>query len=395
MVQLIEATDRTEADGIPQGFRFLVTEQMQLIEPANLFLYETCVVNGRVRSADTQKTYAEALYDWFQACEDNDWGWNDITKQEILLYRNRMLGNPSPHTGDPYKLRTINARVGTVCRFYKYMFAQGLINELPFSYRQVIAPRSYGSNSFAHTDRNAGIVTANGLLLKTPTPEIRAIAIPDLRRILQKLGPESIRDPSDPRKSRNRLLTETSVTSGMRRLEVAALLVNQVPTADRNNEAFEKIRITITKGSKPRAVYLPHETIVRLNWYIKLERAKVVSEAKKRARRMGHAYQEPAALFLNDDGTPITRERITRIFSEAAEVAGVGHADFHGLRHTFAITMYKALKRHEPEPWKPLQILLGHENLSTTINIYLKAVEVDEALVTDCVEALYNEILYA
>jgi site-specific recombinase XerD len=395
LVQLIKATGRAEVDGVPNGFWFLVTEQMQLLEPANLFLYETCVVHGRVESSDTQKTYAEALYDWFQACEDNDWVWDDITRNELSMYRNRMLSNPSPHTGRPYKRTTINGRVGTVCRFYLYTFAQGLMNELPFSYKQVIAPRSHGSNSFAHTDRSAGIVTANNLLLKTPTPEIRAIAIPDLRRILQKLGPASIRDPSDPRKSRNRLLGETSVTSGMRRLEVAALPVNQIPAAGNSNEPLRKIRITITKGNNPRTVYLPHETIIRLNWYIKLERAKVVSEAKKRARRIGHTYQEPEALFLNDDGTPMTRERITRIFAEAAEAVGVGHADFHGLRHTFAITMYKALERHEKEPWKLLQILLGHEYLSTTVNTYLRAVEVDEALVSDCVEALYNEILYA
>lgn len=118
MVELIQATSISEEYGLSQKFRFLVAEQMQLIEAANRFLYETCVVNGKIESSDTQKTYAEALYDWFQTCEDMGWKWQDITKHELAMYRNRMQTSASPHTGRPYKRNTINGRLGTVCRYY-------------------------------------------------------------------------------------------------------------------------------------------------------------------------------------------------------------------------------------------------------------------------------------
>ena len=35
------------------------------------------------------------------------------------------------------------------------------------------------------------------------------------------------------------------------------------------------------------------------------------------------------------------------------------------------------------EPWKTVQVLLGHRHLSTTIKIYLKHVRIDEAAVGD------------
>ncbi|MBD2463381.1 site-specific integrase [Oscillatoria sp. FACHB-1407] len=394
MVQLIKATDKAEAEGLPEGFRFLVANDMRLFEPANLFLYKTCVISGRVESLDTQKTYAEALYDWFQTCEDMGWEWQDITEHELAMYRNRMLTIASPHTGRSYKRNTINGRLGTICRYYSWAHKAKLIDELPFSYENLRVPRSHDSAALTHLNRNSGLREVNTLLLKSPKPDIRAIPIPELQRILQKLGPAKIRDSSDPRPSRDRIVAEASLLSGMRRIEIANLSVSQIPESGVSNEPFRQIGLKITKGGNPRDVYLPQEFISRINWYIKLERAKTVAKARRKARQSGFTYEEPDALFLTQDGSPITRERITRIFADAAEAAGVPNADFHGLRHTYAINLYKILKRSDPAPWKTIQILLGHADLGVTLRTYLKAVEVDEAAISDAIEDYYNEILY-
>ena len=53
----------------PVGFPLLFTSDMQLIEPAIAFLHEHAI--QRAHTADTVRTYAEILYDWFDALEQS------------------------------------------------------------------------------------------------------------------------------------------------------------------------------------------------------------------------------------------------------------------------------------------------------------------------------------
>ena len=48
---------------------------------------------------------------------------------------------------------------------------------------------------------------------------------------------------------------------------------------------------------------------------------------------------------------------------------------FHDLRHTYAVITYHLEKQNgNSEPWKKIQSILGHKNLSTTMDIYLDQV---------------------
>ncbi len=100
------------------GFPLLFTAQWQLIEPAVAFLHEHFV--QRAHTADTLRTYAEVLYDWFETLEQNAIRWNDADAVDLVAYRNRMLTQPSAHTGRPYRISTINHRVRGVLRFYEW-----------------------------------------------------------------------------------------------------------------------------------------------------------------------------------------------------------------------------------------------------------------------------------
>jgi integrase/recombinase XerD len=53
----------------PEGFPLLFTADLQLIEPVVAFLHEHGV--QRAHTADTLRTYAEILYDWFETLEQN------------------------------------------------------------------------------------------------------------------------------------------------------------------------------------------------------------------------------------------------------------------------------------------------------------------------------------
>ncbi len=102
----------------PAGFPLLFTADLQLIEPAVAFLHEHFV--QRAHTADTLRTYAEILYDWFETLEQNGIRWDDADAVDLVAYRNRMVLQPSAHTGRPYRISTINHRVRGVLRFYEW-----------------------------------------------------------------------------------------------------------------------------------------------------------------------------------------------------------------------------------------------------------------------------------
>src|ERR1700732_4256475 len=102
----------------PVGFSLLFAAARQLIEPAIAYLHEHAI--QRAHTADTLRTYAEILYDWFDTLEQSGILWNKADAIDWVAYRNRMLIHPSERTGRPYSIRTINHRVRGVLRFYAW-----------------------------------------------------------------------------------------------------------------------------------------------------------------------------------------------------------------------------------------------------------------------------------
>jgi Phage integrase, N-terminal SAM-like domain len=117
----------------PVGFPLLFTSDMQLIEPAVAFLHEHLV--QRAHSAETVRTYAEILVDWFDALEHNDIHWGEADAVDLMAYRNRMLSTPSPRTHRPYSIRTINHRVCGVLRFYEWAVRHQRLRSSPLTGR--------------------------------------------------------------------------------------------------------------------------------------------------------------------------------------------------------------------------------------------------------------------
>ncbi len=123
----------------PAGFPLLLSAQWQLIEPATAFLHEHLV--QRAHTADTVRTYTEILYDWFETLEQNGIRWDDAAAVDLVAYRNRMLQQPSAHTGRPYRVSTINHRVRGVLRFYEW----------------AVRTRWLSSSALIDTPRNVGV----------------------------------------------------------------------------------------------------------------------------------------------------------------------------------------------------------------------------------------------
>ncbi len=381
MAVIVRAVDGVS--GIPAGFPILLDDKMAIIESALSFLLELATIPGRSHSAETLRTYAEHLHDWFDALEQSGLDWRTVEEGTIAAYRNRMLSAPSPHTGRPYARSTINDRVGTVCRFYVWAQRRRLIAELPFGYVAVSVRPSRHRRMLAHLDRRPAIISSNVLTIAEAEALPRPLRVDQLRSLFAALDP-----PYD-------LMAQWALATGMRRKELCGLALSQVPVVahfDVGRTPLVGLPLIVTKGDRPRTVYPPLRLIDRTHWYIGEERAALV----KRLRRARPAYQQPTAVFLNTNGAPITRPRLSAAFSKAFQKAGL-EGSGHWLRHTFAMTMLVRLQRQamtspDLNPLKVVQVLLGHASIQSTA-VYLRCVEVHSEALADSLAFLYGEVI--
>jgi integrase/recombinase XerD len=179
MAAIIRAIDGYA--GIPAGFPILLSDGMAIIEPAFAFLIELATVPGRSHSPETLRTYVEHLDDWFDSLEQSALDWRDADEETIAAYRNRMLEQPSPHTGRPYARSTINDRVRSVCRFYDWASRRGWIAKPPFHVIDVRLTSGRRQSFLAHGDQRPTVTTANVLTVAEYENLPRALCVDQLK----------------------------------------------------------------------------------------------------------------------------------------------------------------------------------------------------------------------
>lgn len=80
---------------------------------------------------------------------------------------------------------------------------------------------------------------------------------------------------------------------------------------------------------------------------------------------MGGAYLNPDIVFATPEGGPLCPDSFYKSFKRILRKAGLPNVRFHDLRHTYATMALQA----GISP-KTIQAVLGHANISTTLNIY-------------------------
>jgi site-specific recombinase XerD len=381
MAIIVRAVDGVS--GIPAGFPILLDDGMAIIEPAFAFLLELATVPGRSHSPETLRTYAEHLHDWFDSLDQSAVDWRDAGEETVAAYRNRMLEQPSAHTGRPFARSTINDRVRSVCRFYGWAHRRGWIPELPFHATDVRILSSRKQSFLAHVDPRPTVTTANVLTIAEHEKLPRALRVDQLKLLFANLAMPY------------RLMAEWAVATGLRRMELCALTVVQVPATtalDAADHPLIGVPLAITKGDRPRTAYPPIRLIDRTHWYIGEDRASLL----RRVRCGRLAYRPPMTLFLNRNGASVTRARLTAAFAAAFRAGGLD-GSLHWLRHTFAMTMLVRLQaqaavKPDINPLKVLQVLLGHGSIQTTA-IYLRCVELHAREIAASLDYLYGGVV--
>ncbi|MBE3603726.1 tyrosine-type recombinase/integrase [bacterium] len=378
MAELVFSTSSFRPFGLATpDVPILLDAQMRLIEPACAWFLHLALVQGRTRSPATWRTYAEALYDWWRTCETNGWQWDRVSYEEVAAYRDRMLSGTSDLTRRPYARSTINGRLRILALFYGWCAQRGLITAVPFRTGELAVGRAQAPQMLAHVDARGGRQKVNELTVRHTQPLPRALPIGEIRRVMAPMG------------ARDRLIVEWALMTGARRMEIAGLKLAQLPateSARSDDRPVVPIQLETAKGGKSRHIYPPLALIDRTHAYVREERATALR---------GCDTQTEPALFLTDNGRPLTSRRIGANFAAACKRAGLA-GTFHALRHTFAGAMLALLQRQtqripELNPLLTLQTILGHADPSTTM-IYLRMLATDLTAIEDALGGLYEAL---
>jgi len=376
LAQLIFTTDAFRAQGraVP-NVPFLVDDAMRLIEPACAWLLHIALVRGRTRSEETWRTYGETLYDWWCTLEANSWAWDQITASELAAYRDAMLSGVSSVTGRDYARSTINLRLRTIGQFYSWCAARGLVKQRQTLTTELQIGRYRRATFLAHTDASGGVQIANELTLRETSDLPRPLSSAAIRKLIALA------------QTRDRLIIEWAFSTGMRRMEIAALQLSSMPPS--GEEPLVPVRLLLTKGRKPRTVYTPVSLLERTWAYVREERAVALRKLATRGAPRG-----ADTVFISRTGKALTARRVGSIFAELADAAGI-KASFHALRHTFAVNMLRLLQEEAARnphlnPLLTLQVLMGHADLSTTA-VYLRVLGCDLTDVEISIDNMYQE----
>ena len=361
-------------EGRPPGFPLLFTADLKLIEPAVAFLHEHAI--QRAHTADTVRTYSEILYDWFDALEQSDILWSEVDTADLFAYRNRMLQQPSAHTGRPYSVRTINHRVRGVLRFYQWAVRNAWLRTSPLVGRA--SDFALARRAQARHRRYGGDPERSVFVLRQFEDLPRPFTSAQARELLAELPP-----PYD-------LMVRWQLYTGLRtsellRLRVKDALVSEAARASTSAAGYRVIDV-MRKGRKAGCVIAPMSLLEETAAYLAQYRHAWLRRA---ARKRGAPAR--SELFINRRGTAVKKNTYQQAVQRVGQACGF-KAMPHLLRATFGCMLLARLERLAKQgaainPLLIVKILMAHEAIETT-DKYLRAVAIDTHVLTDVLETL-------
>lgn len=428
-----ELLGRPQARKLPKRFHFLVSSTNgTVIEPVLSYLKNifTLRLRGpefkRKRSALSQVAAAYDLKDLADFLDAQKYTFADLSTELLNAYIASMSEVRSPVTNRPYADLTIRRRVSTAKQFCKWAQSEGLLKHR-FDYQSVEVARR------DDPDQARRSITKFAVGVDEPpepdkTAHVNVLHLQNAPVLLNALGPlpqldclgRSRKLQADTQPLRNRLMSECSLQTGLRRAEVVGFTLESLKKA-RTKHASSPTHLCVVKirgkYGRWRNVNFPFWLIEALRLYVNSERESAVEAGRRRAP----AYEEPTTIFVNHahsiraPGAAVTVDTFNEVFRQAQIEAGMASDEeifdeisrekktvitvphvVHDLRHSFAVWTYWARKQAgDQEPWKYIQAQLGHKSLSTTTDIYLSAATLFEAQFSDRFTEVLKERIYA
>ena len=367
-------------------------DQVAVFEEPTVFLSEKFVAVG---GSPSEHTWAAAGYDlltWLQWCQLKGIDWRSATDAD----RQQFADDYAAAASDD---KTINRKLTTVRRYYDFCRSEGWYHrDIGSAMEQRrVGNRPIDEDALAHTRAPAAVAEKDPLLRKVGWNNVvRPLQLAHLRKLLKHLGHAS-QDEEGRRSVRDLCMVELAVLGGARLGDVIGLTTLKFLsiTVEPHQTLEEFPLIVIGKKKVTRLMAVPGWLVVKIQEYIDGERAESERQGKKRGAK------PITALFLGlpgskSAGKPITTSAVQKMFELACRQCGIveqvevvdpetgethvktkaAHS-FHDLRHNCAVLTYHAQKAiGNTEPWKIVQVKLGHKSLKVTIDTYLAHVEI-------------------
>ncbi|TWC55294.1 site-specific recombinase XerD [Pseudomonas sp. SJZ080] len=368
-MELVWATEELVIAGQPYPeFPILLWDSMESCVPANRF-FRHYLLRGAIGSKRSWPSNGRALYDFFSFLQAHEMDWLDVDRGEakslVAAYRDYclMTCELAPNT--------TRQRLTYICKFYEFALKEGWVKRLPFAYEERTVRRESGF--LAHIDASGGKVMANDVMPRSHKALPKFLNMAEIKSLLA-----AAENPH------HRMMMRLGLHTGMRREEIAAFPVAYVfdPNKAARTERNLRVRLDpfdgrgmVTKGSKPRDIYVSRKFMAELYRYV----------TKVRGERASQSKTQQKALFLNQSGEPYGDDgkSLNRIISETGKRAGI-KVHTHMLRHSYATHTLVSLQRNPAcglEPLVFVQRQLGHSSIQTTM-VYLHLVNeiADEAV---------------
>jgi site-specific recombinase XerD len=368
-MELLRATKDLVIAGQPYpGFPILLWDSMESCIPVNQF-FRHYLLRGAIGSKRSWPSTGRALYDFFSFLQAHELDWHDVDRGEakslVAAYRDYCL------TTCELTRNTTRQRLTYICKFYEYALKEGWVKRLPFTYEQRTVKRE--ASFLAHVDVSGGKTMANDAMPHNHKAPPTFLSMAEIKSLLT-----AAENPH------HRMMLRLALHTGLRREEIAAFPLVYVFDPDKAGRTGRNLRIRldpfdgsgmVTKGSKPRDIYVNRQFMAELYRYV----------AKVRGERASLSKTQQKALLLNQSGEPYgdNGKSLNRITSEIGKQAGI-KVHTHMLRHTYATQTLVSLQRNPTSGLDPLvfvQRQLGHSSIQTTM-VYLHLVNemADEAV---------------
>jgi site-specific recombinase XerD len=424
---------RTRA-GIPIGTPYLLGPDFNYDVELNQFFYSVDMLVSRMA---TRVGYARDLKSFldFLHIGRNGTTWRDASEGDHRAY---LVWRREDSSGPRVAPSTWDREVAAVSRFYGWQMTRGHIPATPIPQRVRRRSRQFGARG-----SDAG-TTAASYSHGARREKIQWLPARSFRQ-WRDVGLRGYADDGLPNPAfrgrwsdRNAAFANLLVRTGMRLTEQASLSVFEIPDVQaRSGYHRFWLPAPVAKGGSARWVYIPTSILRDLHAYADTDRRAVIMRAQRhdryeraandylilddrkyvstistggrvrlsqltpeeRRRLLVHGRDglEPSALWLSEDGMPISVSTWKDLFRQANErCAGYGlpqKAHAHMLRHTFAVLTLEQMQRGhiaalaemneaqrghytrifgDPLDW--VRRRLGHRSVTTT-QVYLHALE--------------------
>jgi len=309
-------------------------------------------------SPKTVSTYAYSLFDFFQYLEALEICWKDVDDDTLLSYRRCQELSDSAHKklhNGTRKLarNTIQSRVVTVGRFYRYATNNGYLEKFPLTVEKLQWQRPLDANFLAHL----------GGVQVTEIP-IAAYRYSTQAAPIKSLPHETVWEwITSVTNERDRLMATLLYQTGIRREELVLWRVSEIPEPSQESDTAGVQFEILGKGRKKRLVRITPGNFAQLRHWLDYSRPRIL-------KRCGITEDHGWVWISERTGHPLQAITLNHNFDRVSARRGI-KINPHLFRHSFA--MQKRMELHEDgiaNPEKMLQVILGHSSVVTTISIY-------------------------